>query len=58
MDVRDDDIRRQLRLGEDSRWEFKQFEFSDDTPFGTLVSSVRNEPLLIAGTLAIKPWFD
>ena len=30
--IRDEDIRRQLRLGEDSRWEFKRIEFSGDTP--------------------------
>ena len=28
----DEDIRRQLRLGEDSRWEFKRIEFSGNTP--------------------------
>ena len=27
-----EDIRRQLRLGEDSRWEFKRIEFSGDVP--------------------------
>ena len=32
MTIRDENIRQQLRLGEDSRWEFKQIEFSDDTP--------------------------
>ena len=32
MTVRDEDIRRQLRLGEDSRWEFKEVEFSGNTP--------------------------
>ena len=30
--IRDEDIRRRLRLGEDSRWEFKRIEFSGDTP--------------------------
>ena len=30
--IQDEDIRRQLRLGEDSRWEFKRIEFSGDTP--------------------------
>ena len=28
----DDDIRQRLGLGEDSRWEFKQIEFSGDRP--------------------------
>ena len=32
MAIRDEDIRRQLRLGEDSLWEFKQIEFNGDTP--------------------------
>ena len=32
MTIRDENIRQQLRLGEDSRWEFKQIEFSGDTP--------------------------
>lgn len=32
MTIRDDDIHRQLQLGEDSRWEFKQIEFNGDTP--------------------------
>ena len=30
--IQDEDIRRQLRLGEDSQWEFKQIEFRGDTP--------------------------
>ncbi len=32
MTISDEDIRRQLRLGEDSRWEFKQIEFNGDIP--------------------------
>ena len=32
--IQDEDIRRQLRLGEDSRWEFKGIEFSGNTPTG------------------------
>ena len=34
MPVGTDDVRRQLRLGEDSRWEFKQIEFRGDRPVG------------------------
>ena len=34
MTIRDEDLRRRLRLGEDSGWEFKQIEFSGDTPTG------------------------
>ena len=32
MTIHDEDIRRQLRLGEDSHWEFKRIEFSGNTP--------------------------
>ena len=32
MTISDEDIRQQLRLGEDSRWEFKQIEFNGDIP--------------------------
>ena len=32
MAVGTDDVHRQLRLGEDSRWEFKQIEFRGDRP--------------------------
>ena len=33
MTVRDEEIRRQIQLGEDGRWEFKEIEFRDNTPF-------------------------
>ena len=32
MAISTDDVRRQLRLGEDGRWEFKQIEFRGDRP--------------------------
>lgn len=32
MNITDEDIRRRVRLGEDSKWEFKQIEFSGDHP--------------------------
>ena len=32
MNYSDEDIARQLRLGEDSDWEFKQIEFSGSRP--------------------------
>ena len=32
MTFRDDEIQRQLRLGEDSEWEFKQVEFTGNRP--------------------------
>ena len=32
MSIRDEEIRRQLRLGEDSRWEFKEIRFAGNIP--------------------------
>ena len=32
MNFRDEDIRSQMRLGEDSHWEFKEIEFAGDVP--------------------------
>ena len=32
--IQDEEIRCQLRLGEDSQWEFKRIEFSGNTPIG------------------------
>ena len=32
MTIQDDEIRQQLRLGEDSQWELKRVEFSGNTP--------------------------
>ena len=32
MTISDDELRTRLRLGEDSLWEFKEFEFRDDRP--------------------------
>lgn len=32
MNFSDEDIKRQMRLGEDSRWEFKEIEFAGDVP--------------------------
>ncbi|MDE0134280.1 MAG: putative DNA binding domain-containing protein [Acidimicrobiaceae bacterium] len=32
MPLSDDELRTRLQLGEDSRWEFKQFEFRDSRP--------------------------
>ena len=43
MKVSDEDIRRQLRLGEDSHWEFKQIEFSGDTPTSPRRSDLADE---------------
>ena len=32
MSFGDEEIRRQLRLGEDSRWEFKEIRFAGNSP--------------------------
>ncbi len=32
MNFSDEDIKRQMRLGKDSRWEFKEIEFAGDVP--------------------------
>ena len=32
MNFSDEEIRRQMRLGEDSRWEFKEIEFAGNVP--------------------------
>ena len=34
MTYSDEEITRQLRLGEDSRWEFKEVDFTGDRPAG------------------------
>ena len=34
MTIGDEDIRQRLQLGEDSRWEFRQIEFSGERPTG------------------------
>ncbi len=41
--IQDDDIRRQLRLGEDSRWEFKQIKFSGDSPTSPHLDDLADE---------------
>lgn len=43
MTVRDEDIRRQLRLGEDSRWEFKRIEFRGNTPINPRRENLADE---------------
>ena len=39
----EDEIERQLRLGEDSQWEFKQIEFSGDRPVSPSRSDLADE---------------
>ncbi len=46
--VSDDTIRRQLRLGEDGRWEFKQVEFSDNRPISPQRDDLADEMIAFA----------
>ena len=48
MTVQDEDVRRQLRLGEDSRWEFKQIEFSGDRPISPARDDLADEMIAFA----------
>ena len=41
--IQDEDIRRQLHLGEDSRWEFKQIEFTGNKPTSPNRDDLANE---------------
>ena len=41
--IQDEDIRRQLRLGEDSQWEFKRVEFHGNTPTSPRRSDLADE---------------
>ena len=50
MAVSTDDVRRQLRLGEDSRWEFKQIEFRDDRPVNPRRDDLADELAAFANT--------
>ena len=43
MLMQDEDIRRHLRLGEDSQWEFKRIEFSGNTPTSPHRDSLADE---------------
>ena len=48
MTIQDEDIRRQLRLGEDSRWEFKRIEFSGDRPVSPVRDDLADEMIAFA----------
>ena len=48
MTIRDEEIRQQLRLGEDSRWEFKQIEFRGDVPSSPRRADLADELLAFA----------
>ena len=43
MNFSDEDIRRQIRLGEDSHWEFKEIEFAGNVPRGPRRDDLANE---------------
>ena len=43
MVVSANEVRRQLRMGEDSRWEFKRIEFRGDRPIGPRRDALANE---------------
>ena len=46
----DEDIRRQMRLGEDSRWEFKEIEFAEDVPRSPRRTDLADELAAFANT--------
>jgi predicted HTH transcriptional regulator len=49
-DLSDEEIRSQLRLGEDSRWEFKEIKFSGDKPKEPSQGSLADELAALANT--------
>ena len=50
MNFSDEDIRRQMRLGEDSHWEFKEIEFAGNVPRGPRRDDLANELAAFANT--------
>ena len=50
MNFSDEDIRRQMRLGEDSRWEFKEIEFAGDVPKSPRRDDIADELAAFANT--------
>ena len=50
MNFSDEDIRRQMRLGEDSHWEFKEIEFAGDVPKGPRRADLADELAAFANT--------
>ena len=50
MNFSDEDIRRQIRLGEDSHWEFKEIEFAGNVPRGPRRDDLANELAAFANT--------
>ena len=50
MNFSDEEIRRQMRLGEDSHWEFKEIEFAGDVPKGPRRADLADELAAFANT--------
>ena len=50
MSFSDEEIRRQMRLGEDSHWEFKEIEFAGDVPKGPRPDDLADELAAFANT--------
>lgn len=50
MNFSDDDIKRQMRLGEDSRWEFKEIEFAGNVPKSPSRNHLADELAAFANT--------
>ena len=50
MNFSDEDIRRQMRLGEDSHWEFKEIEFAGNVPRGPRRDDLADELAAFANT--------
>ena len=50
MNFSDEDIKRQMRLGEDSHWEFKEIEFAGDVPKSPRRADLADEFAAFANT--------
>ena len=50
MNFSDEDIKRQMRLGEDSHWEFKEIEFAGNVPRGPRRADLADEFAAFANT--------
>ncbi len=51
MPLSDDELRMRLQLGEDSRWEFKQFDFRDSRPISPSRDDLADEIAAFANAL-------
>ncbi len=50
MNFSDEDIKRQMRLGEDSHWEFKEIEFAGNVPRSPRRDDIADELAAFANT--------